>query len=742
MAEGVVVQDASGAIVACNRAAERLLGLTKDQLSGRTSVDPRWRAVHDDGSPFPGNTHPAMVTLQTGVAQHGVVMGVHRPDGTLVWICINTQVCELGSPARHAVLSTFSDISSYKRIEEALREREECYRAIVDTSSEGIWAFDLSGRTTFANTRMAELLATTVSELEAASLWDFVVDDDAGAGARLLSGARAGLREEHEACLRRKDGSTIWTSLMTSSMALRGEPGVLAMVRDVTESRRTQSALVTSNERLGRALSAARMYVWEIAISDGRILWARNYQDVLGLEAHETFAHGYDLFEMMHPDDRAAVAQVVEALSSESGPPSMVSDFRVYRKDGQVRWLQTRAERRVDPVTGTATLFGTSVDITERKALEEELLEARKLEALGRLAGGVAHDFNNLLTAMLAAVDFAELGKGNLKDELHTIRTAAERAAVLTRQLLQFARKQPVALCNLALDGLIRGLDGVLRRLLGEHASLTFSFDSELWAVRADPHLVEQVLFNLIANARDALLGSGGTVEIGLRNVELTQPLGGLPVGEYVAWSVHDDGPGIEPDVLKHVFEPFYTTKPLGTGLGLASCYGIAKQLGGHIAVTSQKGAGCTFTVYLPRAPGEVVAAQPASTPRPAPAHATVLLVEDEELIRAYAARGLAARGYSVITAGSGEEALRLLAERTDGIDALVSDVVLPHMSGPDLAERLRARAPGLPVLFVSGYSHDMLERHASFQSGARLLAKPYTVEQLTSMVSELLVQA
>jgi two-component system cell cycle sensor histidine kinase/response regulator CckA len=737
MAEGVVVQSEKGAIVACNPAAMRLLGVSKEGLLDSTSLDPRWRSVREDGSPFPGEEHPAMVTLRTGLRQSHVIMGVHRPDGTLVWLSVDSQPFTFDKPARRGVLITFRDVTAHRRMHAALEESEERYRAIIETSFDGVWTIDLAGNTTFANERMAELLGTTREDLSRSSMWDFVDAEDRALAGDNMRRRSEGLCEEHEFRFRRRDGSHVWTSLSTSPIWLQGKQGALAMVRDITAGHHIQDELRSSHERLGRALEAARMYAWQADADTTRLVWARNYQQVLGLPAQRTFSFAHELLELVHPGDRERVQNEVADLASGAAETTL-SDFRVMSPDGKLRWIQTRAERCVDK-KGHASLLGTSVDISELKELQEELLQARKLEALGQLAGGVAHDFNNLLTAILAAVDFAERGTGKQERDLATIRAAAERAATLTGQLLAFARKQALELRTIDLDALIARLDGVLHRLIGEHAALSIASTPGLWPVRADARLVEQILFNLIANASDALLGRGGHVSISTQNLSLTRAQPHLPEGAYVVLTVRDDGPGIGEEVLKHVFEPFFTTKVRGTGLGLASCYGSVKQLGGHIEVSSAPSAGATFTVYLPRAT-ELLAEEPAAVRSERTAQrGTVLLVEDEALIRSYAARGLIERGFDVLEAESAEEAQLTFEKNPNRLDALVTDVVLPRMSGPELATRLLETRPSLPVLFVSGYTDDVLERHPPLGRTARLLPKPYSLDQLAEELRDLL---
>jgi two-component system, cell cycle sensor histidine kinase and response regulator CckA len=616
MSEGVVLQDAHSTILACNSSAERLLGLSAAQMAGRSSLDPSWRAIHLDGSPFRGEQHPALATLRTGQALRNVEMGVYKPDGTLTWISVNTQPLfrdEERTP--HAVVCTFSDITARRQAEVARQQSEERYRSIVETSLEGIWTIDLAGRTTFANARMARMLRCSQEQLAESSLWDFIEPGDRARVEQQLQQRSQGRGEEHEFCFLAKDGSHVWASVSACAITLpNGRPGALAMVRD----------------------------------------------------------------------------------------------------------------------------------ISEQKQLLDDLQEARRLEAVGRLAGGVAHDFNNLLTAILTSVALAERGSSELPEHLKTIRVASERAAGFTKQLLAFARKQLILLRPLQVSSVVRELEDVLRRVGGEQIETVIEAP-DTWPVLGDRSQLEQVLVNLVANARDAMPNGGRVVvATGEATLEAAQLHGTRDVrpGQYVVLSVRDSGGGIDETTRPHIFEPFFTTKTHGTGLGLSTCYGIVKQLGGHISVKNALGGGSIFEVYLPRG-GELPSA-PASSPV-APAEsgpATLLIVEDDELVCDTLRRVLQQAGYTVLAATDGERAIALAAEHAGCIDLLITDVVMPKLSGRQLAERLTALRPDLQVLFVSGYLDQIVLPERFSGAATHFLAKPYTFDSVVRNVRELLDRA
>ncbi|HEX5761332.1 MAG TPA: response regulator [Thermoanaerobaculia bacterium] len=383
----------------------------------------------------------------------------------------------------------------------------------------------------------------------------------------------------------------------------------------------------------------------------------------------------------------------------------------------------------------------------ESELLDEQLRQTQKMEAVGRLAGGVAHDFNNLLTVILGYGSSAAARVAHDPEaakELEEVLLAARRAAALTRQLLSFSRRQVLQPRLLDPNELVRGVERLLRRLLGEQVELQVELAPGVGRVLADPDQIEQVLLNLAVNGREAM-PEGGRLTIETADVELDAVAaarqGGLESGRYVQIAVADTGVGIDPEARRRLFEPFFTTKEpgQGAGLGLASSYGIVRQSGGCILVYSEPGQGARFKIYLPRA-GNAATPPPreAAAPRP-PAQATVLLVEDDSALRRLARTVLEGKGYRVLEADSSDSALSLAAARAGEIDLLLTDVVMPGLSGPDLARRLRATRPALPVLLMSGYFDDAVEQDGLAEFGTAFLQKPFNAAGLTSKVREVL---
>jgi len=387
-------------------------------------------------------------------------------------------------------------------------------------------------------------------------------------------------------------------------------------------------------------------------------------------------------------------------------------------------------------------------DVTARRQLEDQLRQAQKMEAVGQLAGGIAHDFNNLLTAILGCTQLllhATPPEDARREDVEEIKNAGLRAAELTRQLLAFSRRQVLAPKLLDMNSVVANMDKMLRRLIGEDVALVTELAADLGPVNADPGQLEQVLLNLAVNARDAM-PQGGRLTIATANVVLTEEYAErhhrLPPGQYVLLAVSDTGVGMDEATQKHLFEPFFTTKEVGkgTGLGLATVYGIVKQSGGYIWVYSEPGHGTTVKVYLPRVAG---AAEPLPAAEAAPelrrGTETVLLVEDAAPVRTLARKSLENCGYRVLDAADGRAALDLSAHHAGGIDILVTDVVMPGMSGRELAERLAPLRPGMRVLYTSGYTDDAMVHQGVLRSGVAFLQKPFVPESLARKVREVL---
>jgi two-component system cell cycle sensor histidine kinase/response regulator CckA len=411
------------------------------------------------------------------------------------------------------------------------------------------------------------------------------------------------------------------------------------------------------------------------------------------------------------------------------------------------------AELSASSVDGGNVILYLS-DVSEQKALETRFAQAQKMQAVGQLAGGVAHDFNNLLTVIIGNCEFLlmrhQAGDSSFK-EINEVHQSALRAAALVSQLLAFSRKQTMQPKMLALGEVIGELAQMLRRLVGEGITLNVERESELWAVHADEAQLGNAIINLVVNARDAM-PSGGTVTIRTANqtVNTAAALGTaiMPAGDYVRIDVADTGTGMSKEIQSKIFDPFFTTKPVGqgTGLGLATVYGIVKQSGGFITVDSEPGKGTCFSIYLPRRKLEAcdvapVEAAPAAA-RDVTGQDTILLVEDEEAVRSFAARALRMRGYNVLEASGGEEALEIVKNDANKIDLIITDVVMPNMDGPTMVRHVKVLKPDLRVIFMSGYAEEAFRRNDQNSEDIHFLPKPFGLKQLAAKVKEVLAGA
>jgi two-component system cell cycle sensor histidine kinase/response regulator CckA len=519
-------------------------------------------------------------------------------------------------------------------------------------------------------------------------------------------------------------------------------------LRDRNE--RLEGTVARRETQLAESQQLGRTGSWEWDAGTNEVSWSEQYYRICGLDPQAFEPSPEAIMELIHPEDREVVTAAAQAALAEHEPFGL--GFRIVRPDGEVRLLRLTGQPTLDTAGKSVKFVGTVQDITERVRAEreKELLEARvrqseRLESVGQLAGGVAHDFNNLLAVILNYAAFAaeELEEGSaIREDVEEIRRAAERAAALTHQLLVFSRREVVKPTVLDLNELVADMEKLLRRTLGEQVELVTSFEPELSSVKADRGQLEQVLVNLAVNARDAM-PEGGTLTLETSNVELDAEYGrthDIAPGGYVRLVVSDTGSGISREVAARVFEPFFTTKPKGegTGLGLATVYGIVKQAGGHIELYSEPGHGTSFKVYLP-AVGEAPLETRSVEEELDGGSGTILLVEDEEAVRKLTSRILSKHGYSVLEAGGPEEGLRVWQERGQDVDLLVTDVVMPGMSGSALAGRMQEGQPGLKVVYVSGYTDDFVARQGVLEEGVVLVEKPFTAEALLRKVREAL---
>ncbi|MEI7988892.1 MAG: ABC transporter substrate binding protein [Chloroflexota bacterium] len=533
--------------------------------------------------------------------------------------------------------------------------------------------------------------------------------------------------------------------------------GILVfLLFEIRRRKKIETALLESESILKKAEKAAHIGNWVWHIPSNRLIWSDQMYDLFGINRKEFSGELSEVIgRAIHPEDRAAVEQSNLSVITDKKPIPL--EYRIIRSDGAIRVVWAEAgELILDDANKPLTLTGIVQDITERKQAEKEkeqlqdqLLQAQKMESVGRLAGGVAHDFNNWLGVIMGHAEMAA-AKTQLDQEIRkdllSILNAAQHSAELTRQLLAFARKQPIYPRVLDLNAAISDILDMLRRLIGEDIQLIWKPGKDLWHVRFDPSQIDQILANLLINARDAIAGAGEIV-IETENIVCNEAYCagyvGFSPGEYALLSVSDNGSGMDQETLAHIFEPFYTTKVVGKGigLGLATVYGIINQNNGYIQVSSQPGQGTTFKIYLPRVEADVAKKAAAeSIDLPLKATETVLLVEDEQALLEMQKDWLEELGYKVLAAGTPAEALRLAEDSSVGfIHLLITDMVMPGLNGRQLAERLSVLQPDMKCLFMSGYTADIIAERGVLPEGVHFIQKPFLHEDLAVKVYQAL---
>jgi len=527
---------------------------------------------------------------------------------------------------------------------------------------------------------------------------------------------------------------------------VRDGDGVPRHVAFATRDVKAEMLLRASLAELERFRDAGIMGVayWT---SDGKITFANDaFLEMLQLTREDVLEGRVSWAELTPPEHARLDARALDELRERGKCTPYEKEF--VRGDGR-RVAVLCAGAALDTDDGSLRGISFMLDLTERNALHAQFVQAQKMEAIGRLAGGVAHDFNNMLSAILgfAGIVQSELRPNDpLASDVKEIITAAERASSLTRQLLAFSRKQILEPKLLDLSHHVGGMEQMLRRLIGEDVQLVLSLATNLAAVRVDPVQVEQVVLNLVINARDAIEGDGGRITIDTANVQLDEEYArqhvGVAPGSYVMLSVSDTGQGIDAAVRERIFEPFFTTKALGegTGLGLATVFGIVRQSGGYIWVYSEPGQGTTFKVYFPRA-ATIAPPEERGSIRPAPRRGTetILLVEDEAGVRAFVKRALQREGYVVLEASNGGEALLIAEQHVGPIALLLTDVVMPRMNGRALYERLQKVMPDLQVVYMSGYTENTIVHQGVLDEGTNFIPKPISLDVLRSKIRSVL---
>jgi PAS domain S-box-containing protein len=540
------------------------------------------------------------------------------------------------------------------------------------------------------------------------------------------------------------------TVFLTSSwIPLIGASGsadrILTLAVDTTERKNQEDRLRSSEARLARAQRMANLGSWEEDLKSGELQLSEDACRIFGRQPEEACTTVGKLLSLVHPEDQMSVRETIQNAPARGS--SSQTDHRIVLSDGTERFLRQYTEP-VCTEAGLSRVLGTVQDVTEYKQLEEKLRRAQKMDGIARLAGGIAHDFNNLLLVINGYAQMilsALSAEDPSRDHAHEILNAGNRAAALTRQLLASSRKQVMRPRVINLDQLLTDLEKMLRRLIREDIEVKRSPTRELWSVRADPDQVEQVVINLVLNARDAM-PKGGVLTVSTSNIELgneeLKAFFDLKPGRYVCLTVTDTGTGMSEETKRRLFEPFFTTKPLGegTGLGLSMVYGIVNQQGGEVTFCSEVGLGTTFQIYWPATdkPGE-----PAASPEPPrTAHRgneTILLVEDDENVRKLVRQMLLELGYKVLETSQSSDAMGMASQHGGPIDVLLTDVVMPQMSGQDIAEQMATVLPGVKVVFMSGYPAGIACGDSMLNPDAFFLQKPFAMDGLAQLLRQIL---
>jgi len=628
-----------------------------------------------------------------------------------------------------------------KRIEARPMKSEEATRALLNALPVGIAVTNLDGKISEVNPALLEMFGYDSREefldLNASTLYH-----DPGDRERRLELSSDWSSKDFEARLKRKGGSFFWASI--TSITQKDEGGktrFINVVKDITKRKQAEEELLRErdySESIVNSLPGAFFLFDDTGIF---VRWNKNFEKVSGYSTEEISR--MSPIDFFRDEGKGRIAEKIREIFSKGGSSI---EANVLTKTGKEIPYYLTGNRIF--LAGIPHLAGMGIDISERRYLEEQLHQSRKMEAIGKLAGGVAHDFNNLLTIVMGYADTLLHGKSHQDPDypiIEDIFRAGQRAAALTNQLLAFARKQMLQPKALDLNDIITDMNGMLKRIIGEDIELACLPGPDLGKVRADPGQIGQVVMNLVLNARDAM-PDGGRLTIETTNLLIdkgfTDPPPGVSAGRHVVLAVSDTGCGMDDETRMRIFEPFFTTKEksMGTGLGLSTVYGIVKQSGGNISVSSKPGEGTNVRIHFPRFEGVSEPHSVTSDPDGQPAgNETILLVEDDKAVRTAIRKMLKRSGYEVLEAGGGEEALHAFERHGESIDLLVTDVVMPGMSGTELAGRLSEIRPDLKVLYMSGYTDEAIGHRGIPRQGENLINKPFITADLAFKVREVL---
>jgi PAS domain S-box-containing protein len=749
--EGMWGQDQEGRCTFVNQAAAHALGYEVDDLLGQV-IHHITHHSKADGSPYPVEECPTSLAMKEGRATHRGAEVFWKADGTSIPVEYSAYPIFRDGQPSGAVVS-FKDVSDRIRMEEALRSSEALFRGAFRAAQTGIALIDADSRAYVdVNQSLCDMLGYTKEELLELDWVTITHPDDRSVNLERVRCLSTGQDDFAFFTKRyvRKDGSVIIVEI--SDAVLRDADGAVqyfvAHVVDVTEKRAADRHLQESRELLEAVLDNSPAVIYIKRLNGDYMLINRQYQEILDVTVegvigrNDVHLHGPEIGEILRANDRQIIA---------GGVPRELEEV-VQHSDGTMHTYISLKFPLFDTDGEPYAMCGISTDISERVKAEEnrmelegQLRQALKMEAVGQLAGGVAHDFNNILAVILnyAAFVAEDLPAGDPRaEDVGEIVKAGQKATKLVHQLLAFSRKEVIEEQVVDLNDVVADLGELLRRSIGEDIQLDTVLEEGLWPTKADPGQLEQVLMNLAVNGRDAMPG-GGSLTVTTSNQDVAGgELPGLVGGKYVTLRVSDTGVGMDADATDRIFEPFFTTKPRGqgTGLGLATVYGIVKQAQGGIYVGSEIGVGTSFTVYLPVCDEPHQPPLELPQPKGLPAgQETIVVVEDDDAVRHLVSRILEKSGFEVVAKSSGRDAVAYFERTGAAVDLVLTDVVMPEMSGKVLADNIRSIDPNVKVLFMSGYTDEIIAKRGILESGRQLINKPFDGAQLVSRVREIL---
>ncbi|PYT28002.1 MAG: hybrid sensor histidine kinase/response regulator [Acidobacteria bacterium] len=743
--DGVTIIGDDGKFLLKNAAAQRIAGIGPLEVSPAEWSQTYGICLPDGATPFPEDQLPLARALR-GESVDDVELFLRHPqapDGT--WVSVTARPLVDHTGRVQGGVAIYRDVTERKVSEQALRSSEKRYRVLFEQNLAGILRTTLDGRVLECNEAFAHMLgyrsSSEVVKLKVQEFYYHLEDRDT----MLDRLKKEKWLAEYEMFLRRKDGEPAWI-LANLNLVERddetGESSIIGTSFDITERKLSKEALRETQQRFAAFMrhlpgvafmkNALGQYIFYNEGAEG--LFHLDPEQFLGKTDDEIwpaeFAERFKANDLDVWQNKRLVETIEPVPHKNAIRYWLIYRFPILDENEQVQFIG-----------------GMGIDVTERKQLEEQLRQSQKMEAVGRLAGGVAHDFNNLLTVISGYGHMLLRGiphDSSMQSCVEEVLKASSRAASLTNQLLAFSRRQVIQPKVLDLNVLVANMDRMLRRVIGEHIELKTALSPGLGRVKADAGQLEQVVMNLAVNAQDAM-AEGGKLSILTANVDIapgSRKKAEVPAGSYVRLTVTDTGKGIDPHTMLHLFEPFFTSKAKGrgTGLGLSTVYGIVKQSGGEVTVQSSPGRGATFNIFLPRI---------ADTAEPVPmaegqgifrsGTETILLVEDESGVRQLVRDMLLHLGYRVLEAGNAQEAIGIFEKNEGAIDLLLTDVIMPQMSGRELAVRLKSVRPRLKVLYISGYTDDMLAHHGVLESDVFLLQKPFAPDALARKLREVL---